>query len=180
MKIISWLIIIVIGIIGLGVFLYFIPITQRLVIDMVGRVPIVAKYLPSTEKNIDELTLLKEKVKNLTAQLDTVKAQLDQEHSEKILLQSQLKEKDKMINNLNVQLNTLKESLNQRSTDIKKLASAIENMDAKSAAKLISALEEDKAVEILRLLDKEKIGEILTNLDTGKAVSLSKKMGWGG
>jgi len=96
------------------------------------------------------------------------------------LARLQIKRKEEAIVNLERELTLIKSGTEQKSKNIKKLASILENMDTKSASRLINNMDEQRAVDVLAQLDKEIAGKILGYLEPSKAVSLFNKLGWGG
>lgn len=179
MRILSWLIITLLCIVVAGSFLYFLPMTRDLVVNMLSNVPIISNYVQPKQR-VNEFEILKSRIKELENQVALLETKLKETNSELELAKLQLNQKDKLIYNLKSELTLVKSNIDKKKQDVKKLVDLVENMEAKSAARIIEGIEEDKAVQILSLLNKEKAGEIFQYLSPAKAINLSNKLGWGG
>jgi flagellar motility protein MotE (MotC chaperone) len=172
--------IIIVSIAGIGAGLYFLPVTRDLVINTVKDIPVLSNYIKPAEKKVDQTISLEENIKELKKQIETLNTKLRETGNELELARLQIKRKEEAIVNLERELTLIKSGTEQKSKNIKKLASILENMDTKSASRLINNMDEQRAVDVLAQLDKEIAGKILGYLEPSKAVSLFNKLGWGG
>ncbi len=180
MKFLSWFMIIIMSIAGIGAGLYFLPVTRDLVINTVKDIPVLSNYIKPAEKKVDQTISLEENIKELKKQIETLNTKLRETGNELELARLQIKRKEEAIVNLERDLTLIKSGTEQKSKNIKKLASILENMDTKSASRLINNMDEQRAVDVLAQLDKEIAGKILGYLEPSKAVSLFNRLGWGG